>query len=191
MMDERHIIGLDAKNTSVTFEIGWVAGITVRGRFTELQGKLEMPDDDIEHAELSVDVIAESVSTGIALRDRHLRGPRFLDALRSPYISFRSERVSRTNGSLEIEGMLSLRDVQRRITSSCPLNWADRRGKAGTLSLCAELEVPHTEHGVATAQGLERFNPLLAMIEREVRVRVEVVVPATQLLPVLLPALGR
>ena len=190
-MDERHVISLDSRNTSITFEVAWIPGITVHGRFTAMHGKLEMPDDDIEHAEVSIDVAAESVSTGIALRDTHLRGRRFLDAANSPYITFRSERVSRTNGSLEIEGTLTLRGIRRRITSRCPLNWAAGRGLTGTLSLGAEMEVPHTEHKVAAARGLDRFNPLLAMIGREVRVRVEVVVPATQLLPALLPALGR
>ena len=136
-------------------------------------------------------LLAESVATGIALRDRHLRGERFLDASRWPYITYRGERITRTNGSLEIEGVLTLRGVERRVTSTCPLQWVDGRGMSGTLSLCAELAVPHTEHGVAAARGLDRFNPLLAMIGREVHVQVEVAVPATQRLPALLPALGR
>jgi polyisoprenoid-binding protein YceI len=191
MMDEHRIVRLDVGNTTVTFEVPWIAGIPVRGRFSAVHGKLEMPDDDIEHAELNVHVVAESVATGIALRDSHLRGARFLDASRWPYITFRSERVSRTNGSLEIEGVLTLRGVERRVTSTCPLNWVEGQGMSGTLSLCTELVVPHTEHGVAAARGLDRFNPLLAMIGREVHVRTEIAVPATRLLPALLPALGR
>ena len=54
----------------------------------------------------------------------------------------------------------------------------------------AEFRVLRSLHGIGTARGLRAWNPLLRAISDEVSIRAEVLVPATQLLPALLPALG-
>ena len=190
-MDARGGIPLDARNTTVRFSVPWIAFTIVRGTFRELHGLLALPDDDIEHATLSLDVSAASVSTGLALRDRHLRGPRFLDADHSPLISFRSERVTHRGPQLVVDGVLSLRGIERPLTARCPLGWNGGPGLGAELALCGEVLVPRVAHGVGVTAGLQSFNPLMRVIGQAVLVRVDVVVPATQLLPRLLPALGR
>jgi hypothetical protein len=132
------------------------------------------------------------VHTGIGLRDHHLQGPRFLDAKQHPAITFRSQRVSRADGSLSISGTLALRGVERSIIVRCPLGYAENGRESGQIvSLASEFRVPRMDHAVGGAEGIHRFNPLMRAIGAEVLVRVELLIPASRLLPALLPALGR
>lgn len=189
-MSAERCIALDRRNTSVTF-LASLGPLPVRGRFTSLTGELCVPASDIERASVSIDVLAESVDTGLAMRDRHLRGTSFLDSAHTPVISYRSERVSRENGTILVEGTLSLRGVERSIATRLPIAWAESQGMAGSLSLCGELSVSRHDYAVGIPRGIDILNPIFLVVGEAVRVRVEIVVPATRLLPALLPALGR
>lgn len=185
------VIRLTAANTTVTFEVRWLGMLHVRGRFREMEGMLRVPDGCIDGAEVTLDVAAASLRTGIDLRDRHLRGHRFLDADRHPLITFRSTHVSRPNDTVMVTGILTLRGVAREMSVRCPLRYADGQGLQSMVELSASFMVPRLSYGVGVARGLRRLNPLLRAIGDRVSVRAEVVVPATQLLPALLPALGQ
>lgn len=194
-----HAIRLTAANTTVSFSVRWLGALRVRGRFGEIEGSLTIPDSCIEKAELVLEVSAASLRTGIALRDRHLRGHRFLDAERYPRISFRSTRIERPNGVLVVSGVLTVRGTERAISAVCPLRYADGGGGGGggggglqsLVRLPVDFAVPRLAYGVGVARGLRGLNPLLRAIGDRVSLHAEVVVPATQLLPALLPALGQ
>jgi polyisoprenoid-binding protein YceI len=182
---------LDARNTEVTFAVSWWRLLTVRGRFEELRGELRIPNGDLESSSIVVDVDAGSIRTGLPLRDRHLRGPQFLDAGHFPRIAFQSRKVERLNGTLTITGEMTLRGVLREIVAQCPLGWAQGEGLGSTVALETSLDIPRLPHGVGAASGIHRLNPLLHAIGPAVHVHVRMLVPATRLLPALLPALGR
>jgi polyisoprenoid-binding protein YceI len=193
MPDDR-AIRLTGANTRVSFAVRWLGALTVRGRFAGIEGTLRIPDGCIDAASISVDVECASVRTGIRLRDRHLRGPRFLDAERYPLITFRSVRIERPDGVLIVTGRLVLHGVEREVSLRCPLEYAGPGGEGGMRSLVrihAAFQMPRWPYGIGVAGGLWRFNPLLRAIGARVTVRVELLVPATQLLPALLPALGQ
>jgi polyisoprenoid-binding protein YceI len=190
-MSDHHAIRLSPANTRVTFAVRWLGVLTVRGRFTEVEGTLSIPDGCVESAEIAIDVLAGSLRTGIALRDRHLRGSRFLDAARFPRIAFRSIRVERPNGILVVTGRLTLRGLERTVYATVPLDYADGAGMQSLVRMCTHIHVPRIPHRIGIATGLRRLSPLLLAIGPTVDVRAEVLVPATQLLPALLPALGR
>jgi polyisoprenoid-binding protein YceI len=193
MPDDR-AIRLTGANTHVSFAVRWLGALTVRGRFAGVEGTLRIPDGCIEAASISVDVECASIRTGIGLRDHHLSGASFLDAERYPLISFRSARIERPDGVLIVMGRLVLRGVERDVSLRCPLEYAGAAGEGGMRSLVrvhSAFQVPREPYGIGAADGLRRFNPLMRAIGDRVTVRVELLVPATQLLPALLPALGR
>lgn len=189
MQDETRL-ALDARNTRITFT-AMLGPVPVRGHFRDFHGEFVVPDGNVERASLTMDVDAGSVTTGMKMRDRHLLGRSFLDAEHAPRVSFRSHRVSREPGALVIDGTLSLRGIERPVTSRCPLTWHDGEGVAGSLSLGGEIVVDCPAFGVGRPIGLDVLNPIFLVVRPEVVVRVELVVAARQLLPALLPALGR
>lgn len=111
-------VALTRENTRVTFRIRWL-GLPVRGRFDELTGTLVVPAHDPSQASVLVQISADSVCTGLAVRDRHLRGHRFLDATRYPLIAFRGGNVLRGAAALDVPGSLTIRDMTHTLVLHC------------------------------------------------------------------------
>lgn len=183
-------LALSTRNTRVTFT-STLGPLRVRGQFREVQGEIILPNADIEQATIALDVVAASIDTGLAMRDRHLRGVSFLDVANTPLITYRSERVARHNGTLVVDGLLSLRGVERHVSTSLPVAWAEQQGVAGTLSLATQLHVTRSEYALGVPRGIDILNPIFLAVGALVVVHIEVVVPASRLLSALLPALGR
>jgi polyisoprenoid-binding protein YceI len=191
MTAETREIPFDAQTAEVVFRVQWFGVIPVTGRFASLHGQLSMPRDGLDGATVSIDVDAASIDSGIALRDRHLRGPRFLDSSRFPFISFRSTRISPNEGAIHVEGILSLRGVEQVVAFHCLVRGSAGNGSGDTLSLAAALQVSRRDFGVGKPRGVLAYSPLFSAIADAVRVDVRVSVPAIRALPALLPALGR
>jgi polyisoprenoid-binding protein YceI len=180
----RAVLRLNAGNTRVAFSVRWFGVVFVRGSFADISGTLEVPGAKDADASLAVQVDSHSVQTGIGLRDRHLRGLRFLDSARHPAIRFVSTSVSRHNGVWDVQGRLSLRGRERDVSVSVH----DEEGSRHQRKLTAEFSVPRRPHSIGTAAGLRRLNPLLWAIGDEVNLTLEMLVPATLLAPEHVPA---
>jgi polyisoprenoid-binding protein YceI len=186
-----HSIRLDPSNTTVAFSVRWLGGLTVRGGFMDVRGAIRVPDACVEQAEVHLEVAAASIRSGISLRDRHLRGPQFLDAVRSPAVTFRSTRVERLNGALRVAGVLTLRGIERTVRVDCLVAYTGQAGLRSTVQLGAHFTIPRLLHRVGVATGKARLNPLLYAIGTDVTIDVSLMVPASELLSAMLPALGR
>ena len=169
---------LDAANARVRFAVRWFGVVTVRGTFDNVKGSVTLPVNG-EEPNVSVAVDSESVHTGISLRDRHLKGLRFLDASRHPKIEFKSDRASRHNGVWDMKGRLMLRGCERQVSMSVH----DETASPSQRRLTAMFRVPRQPHAIGTAKGIRRLNPLLWAIGDEVVLEVEVLVPSTMLSP--------
>ena len=176
-MDAPSVFRLGAGSATVSFRVKWFGIVTVRGRFASVGGLVRVPCNGAEAAEVTVEVMSESVRTGISLRDRHLRGYRFLDAERDPFIRFDSDRVRRHDGVWELRGRLALRGLTREVSASV----LDQASSGNNRRLTADFSIPRRPHAIGTAAGIRRLNPLLWAIGDDVAIRVELVVPATLL----------
>ncbi|MBC7895668.1 MAG: YceI family protein [Cytophagaceae bacterium] len=179
---ERQLV-LDATNTTISFEVRWFGVYPIRGRFTRVHGVLELDDECITRASVRLDVEAASLSTGIALRDRHLRGPRFLFADLHPFISFRSTAVQRENGSVLVDGTLSLRGREASIRSAWPIDGG--AGASSSIDIAGAFSLSRREFAVGVPKGLAGINPLFLAIADSVRIDVRMRVPAARIVPVL------
>lgn len=177
METPRSIVRLDGGNARVTFSVRWFGVISVRGFFPAISGTAEVPGEGGQDATIEIEVESHSVRTGIPLRDRHLRGLRFLDAARHPVIRFVSDRVSHHGEAWDVRGRLTLRGHVRELETRV----RDEQASATHQRLTAEFAVPRSPHAIGTARGLRRLNPLLWAIADQVKVRVELLMPVTVL----------
>ena len=115
-------IRLTPENALVAMSVRWLGGMIVRGVFREVRGVIHVPVRDDDTAAVTVEVAADSVRTGISLRDRHLRGPLFLDAARHPTITFRGGDVMRLPTHVAVPGSLTIRGVTRTEELRCPVD---------------------------------------------------------------------
>jgi polyisoprenoid-binding protein YceI len=115
---------IDAAHSLVQFAVKHMMFTTVRGRFTDVQGRIHCVDEaDPSSASVEATIAAASIDTSDAQRDTHLRSPDFLDAEQYPTITFKSTRVEQTGeDQLRIRGDLTIRDVTREVALETTYN---------------------------------------------------------------------
>ena len=91
-------------------------GLTrVEGRFTELEGHLDI-GRDLADSRVQVTIAAASLTTGNADRDAHLRSADFLGVEQFPALQFRSTGVRRGAGDRWwVDGVLTIRDIEHEV----------------------------------------------------------------------------
>lgn len=162
-------IRLTPDNVAVSMSVRWLGGMIVRGRFTDIRGAIHLPVDEDDTVAVTVEVYADSVRTGISLRDRHLRGPLFLDAARHPTIMFRGADVLRLPTHIAVPGSLTIRGITRTEELRCSIS----RTPTGR-ELVADLTLSRRAYNVGVPRGLRRLDPLFVVIGDEVRISIRV-----------------
>jgi polyisoprenoid-binding protein YceI len=108
---------IDAAHTDVLFSAKHMMVTTVRGKFHDVDGTLVLDESDPTHSAADIRIAAESLNTGAAPRDAHLRSADFFDVERYPFITFRSTAVEHVRGdAYRITGDLTIKDTTRPAT---------------------------------------------------------------------------
>lgn len=108
---------IDATHASVEFAIKHLMISTVRGRFSDVAGTVQLDEDDLANSAVDVTINVASIDTRQKDRDAHLRSADFFDVERFPVITFKSTRASRDgDGELRVDGDLSIRGVTKPVT---------------------------------------------------------------------------
>jgi polyisoprenoid-binding protein YceI len=106
---------LNAKGSSIAFTISNF-GIDVEGSFADVQGIIKFSETDLGASGFDIEVDAKSISTGIALRDKHLRNETYFDVQKYEKMSFRSKSVKSTApGKYVAVGNLTIKNQTREI----------------------------------------------------------------------------
>jgi polyisoprenoid-binding protein YceI len=107
---------IDAAHSSIAFSVKHLGIATVRGKFNEFEGTLEI-GPDLSSSRAYGAVKTASVSTDEDQRDADLRSENFFHAELHPELSFESTAIrSVDDDGFEIEGELTMRGVTRPIT---------------------------------------------------------------------------
>jgi polyisoprenoid-binding protein YceI len=119
------VYDIDGAHTSVEF-VGRHLMITkVRGRFSDVRGRITIAEQP-ESSHVEVEIGAASLSSGNDDRDNHLKSADFFDVEQFPTITFRSTAVkARRDNTWELDGDLTVRGVTRPITLQVDFDGAD------------------------------------------------------------------
>jgi polyisoprenoid-binding protein YceI len=106
---------VDADHSSASFAVRHMGISTFRGSFADVQGRVEATPQGELVVSGTVASAGISVTRPAELR-AHLLGPDFLAEAAHPAIAFAGEpAVAAADGSIVVEGELSLRGVSRRV----------------------------------------------------------------------------
>ena len=158
---------IDSPHTSVEFVARHLMITKVRGRFAEVRGSIVIAEDP-EDSRVEAEIRSASLSTGDADRDAHLLGADFFDTDRYPTIAFRSTSTrARSEGTWEVAGNLTVRDVTRAVTlqvefdGASPSPFGDDR-----VAFSAATELNREDFGLTWNQALETGGVLVGKMVR-------------------------
>jgi len=150
---------IDPAHTRVEFGVKHMMFTTVRGRFAELEGAIELDPSSPEASSVRVDIPAAGIDTGLEARDEHLRSPDFFDVGNHPTIRFRSSRVTGSlelGGEFEVEGELTIRGVTREVTLTGTFEGTGADPWGGTRAgFSASTTIDRRDYGLTWNQALE------------------------------------
>jgi polyisoprenoid-binding protein YceI len=128
----------------------------VRGRFTEVAGRIEVGDDPTE-SRIEATIQTASVFTNEARRDGHLRSPDFFDVEKYPTITFRSTRIQdEGEGRYKVTGDLTIRDVTKQVALDAEFLGVDRNPFGQQIAaFSASTEVDREDWGLKWNLALE------------------------------------
>ena len=105
---------IDPTHSTVEFSVKHLMISTVKGRFTDVKGTLELPESG--SARVEVTMAASSITTGVEARDTHLRSADFFDVEKFPELRFVSTEATRHGDGWRLEGNLTMHGVTRPVT---------------------------------------------------------------------------
>lgn len=109
---------IDGVHSFVVFRIKHMGIGQAYGRFNDVSGTFSLDEADPTKSSFDVKVKSESVDTGNAKRDNHLKSPDFFNAKEFPTISFKSTEFKKTGEKMyEVTGDLTLHGVTKPITA--------------------------------------------------------------------------
>lgn len=110
---------ITAGSSYVTFEVLHFKVTNAQGRFDDFTGSVEIDGDDASTAKIAIEIKSESVNTGNAKRDDHLRNPDFFNSKEFPTISFKSTNVGVTDkkDTYALTGDLTMLGQTKEITA--------------------------------------------------------------------------
>jgi polyisoprenoid-binding protein YceI len=107
---------IDPAHSSVSAVAQHLGISSVRGRFTEFTGRIEIAPDDVAKSRVEAVIRAASLDTGNGMRDNHLRSADFLDIEKYPEITYRSTGLTAVGPDrFTVHGELAMRGVVRPV----------------------------------------------------------------------------
>ncbi|MEV5429371.1 YceI family protein [Streptomyces sp. NPDC052701] len=116
---------IDPAHTTIGFTARHAMVTNVKGKFLDFTGSLHLDGTDPSRSTAVLDVVMDSIDTGNADRDGHLRSADFFRTDAFPTMTFRSTGVEALGGDeYRLTGDLSLLGVTRPITIDLEFNGA-------------------------------------------------------------------
>lgn len=157
---KKTVWNLDPTHTLVEFSARHMMITTVKGRFSDVTGRIEVDEANPDASSVEVEIGAASIDTRVEERDAHLRSADFLDVEEYPTITFRSKKVegayAEAGDSFRVIGDLTIRGETREIVLDAVFEGAGKDPWGGErASFSAESKLDRRTFGLTWNQALE------------------------------------
>lgn len=107
---------IDTAHSEIAFSVKHLMITSIRGMFTEFEGRVVAGGPDFSDADIRVEISASSLQTQHLQRDAHLKGEDFFDVASFPIIIFQSTTFIQINPThYLLNGILTIRDIQEPV----------------------------------------------------------------------------
>lgn len=152
---------IDAAHSNVEFAVKHMMITTVKGRFGDVTGTVEVPQGG--QPTVDVTIGAASIDTRVEPRDNHLRSQDFFDAEKYPTLRFVSTRAEPTDDGYTLLGDLTIKDVTRPVKLAVAAEgtgvdpWGNQK-----VAFSATGKIDRTEFGLTWNAALETGGVLVS-----------------------------
>jgi polyisoprenoid-binding protein YceI len=149
---------LDPAHSSAHFSIKHLMISTVRGSFSGLSGSLELDPSSLEATNVDATIDVNTISTGAADRDAHLKSADFFDAATYPTITFKSTSLVKVGETeADVTGDLTIHGVTKTVTLHVEGGLEEAKDPWGNLRLgfSGTTKIKRSEFGLTWSATLE------------------------------------
>ena len=149
---------IDPFHSGAHFSVRHMMISTVRGEFTGVNGSLTYDPKNPTHATVEATIDCNTVNTGVAKRDAHLKSAEFFDVAHYPVMKFQSKRVEAVaDGKLTVTGDLTINATTQEVVldvdgPSAPIR--DPRGNE-KIGLTAITQISRKKFGITWNEAME------------------------------------
>ncbi len=162
--NEAHTVSewnVDPAHSSVEFAVRHMMVSTVKGVFKGLSGSIRLAEDRLEDSQVSAEIDAATIDTGVSDRDTHLRSADFFDAATFPKLVFRSTGIETDGGDAgRMHGELTMHGVTKPVLLDVSYlgeirdPWGNRRRGFAAESTLSRKDFGMTWNKVLDAGGV-------------------------------------
>jgi polyisoprenoid-binding protein YceI len=147
---------VDNDHSSVGFRIRHLFS-NVTGSFDNFEGQITYVPGQPEQWTVNATVKADSISTRVAARDKHLRSADFFDVEKYPTLSFKSTEVTDVSGdTAKLHGLLSIHGVEKPVVFDLTVHGEGKDPWGNVRSgFTATTRINRKEFGLNWNQALE------------------------------------
>lgn len=140
---------MDPAHSVIGFAIRHFEISLVRGRFKDFTGAINYDASDVTKSTVEFTAKVESVDTGVAGRDNHLRNADFFEVAKFPEMTFKSTKVEKKGDGYVLHGDFTLKGVTKPISFPFTLTGAvkDNRGNV-RFGVAAETKINRRDYGI-------------------------------------------
>jgi polyisoprenoid-binding protein YceI len=109
---------IDGMHTSVSFKISHLGLSWTHGRFNNVSGSFAIDPADASKSSFTLSIKTDSIDTGNAKRDGHLRSPDFLNVKQFPTLDFKTTAAKAIKDGYQVTGDLTMHGVTKSVTFS-------------------------------------------------------------------------
>ncbi len=154
---------IDKGHSDVSFQIRHLVS-QVRGKFNDYQGTITLDPANLEKSSVEFSIKSASIDTGLADRDKHLRGEDFFWADKHPDITFKSKSITKADkDTYNVTGTLNMRGVAKEVTlpvtylGTVKDPWGNQKGGFAT-----EITLNRKDYGINWNTALDNGGVVLS-----------------------------
>ena len=155
---------IDAAHSTIGFTVRHAMVTNVKGKFLDFSGSLHLDGGDPSASSASIDVKMDSIDTGSADRDGHLKSADFFKTDEFPTMTFRSTKAEALGGDdYRITGDLEILGTTKSITIDLEFNGAAKDPFGNErVGFEGKAEIKRSEWGLTWNAALETGGVLVS-----------------------------
>jgi polyisoprenoid-binding protein YceI len=110
---------IDNMHSIIGFKVRHMMISNITGNFGDFNADTTVVNDDFSTARFNFEASIDSINTGVADRDGHLKSADFFDSASYPKLTFHSESITKKSDSeFEVSGIMNIKGVEKPIVLS-------------------------------------------------------------------------